>query len=186
MAATTSSARREGLDGRDGDDSCCPGEDGGRGTWIPVGSLFFFFSLSSWNGYLYLSGATVSLLVRLTPPFFSGGGLVESGLDCSVFFVVVVVFGYVTDCVGVDRSWIINIFCCLFRPMFSVMCGLSCLLFIVHCSSLCVIFIFYNRHSYFYLLYLIFKRIFHLHVIYRMGVLLLSSFTEYNFGFMNT
>ncbi len=63
----------------------------------------------------------------------------ESGLDCSVFFVVVVVFGYVTDCVGVDRSWIINIFCCLFRPMFSVMCGLSCLLFIVHCFSLCVI-----------------------------------------------
>ncbi len=29
-AATISSARREGLDGRDGDDSCCPGEDGGR------------------------------------------------------------------------------------------------------------------------------------------------------------
>ncbi len=30
MAATISSARREELDGRDGDDSCCPGEDGGR------------------------------------------------------------------------------------------------------------------------------------------------------------
>ncbi len=28
----------------------------------------------------------------------------ERGLDCSVFFVVVVVFGYVTDCIGVDRS----------------------------------------------------------------------------------
>ncbi len=27
---TISSARREGLDGRDGGDSCCPGEDGGR------------------------------------------------------------------------------------------------------------------------------------------------------------
>ncbi len=38
-------------------------------------------------------------------------------------------------------------------------------LFIVYscpCFSLCVIFIFYNRHSFFYLLYLIFKRIFHL------------------------
>ncbi len=30
MAATISSARWEGLDGRDGGDSCCPGENGGR------------------------------------------------------------------------------------------------------------------------------------------------------------
>ncbi len=29
-AATISSARWEGLEGRDGDDSCCPGEDGGK------------------------------------------------------------------------------------------------------------------------------------------------------------
>ncbi len=72
-AATISSARREGLDGRDGDDSCCPGEDGGRvdvdTCWI---SFFFFFSLLL-ECYLYLSGATVSLLVRLTPPFFLEG-----------------------------------------------------------------------------------------------------------------
>ncbi len=50
MAATISSARREELDGRDGDDSCCPGEDGGRvdvdTCWI---SFFFFFFLSSWD-----------------------------------------------------------------------------------------------------------------------------------------
>ncbi len=87
----------------------------------------------------------------------------ESGLDCSVFF-----FGYVgllggSSCVGVDRSRIINIFCCSIRPTFSVMCGLSCLLFIVVLVPVSVLFLFfYNRHSYFYLLYLIFKRIFHL------------------------
>ncbi len=73
-------------------------------------------------------------------------------------------------------------------------------LFIVYscpCSSLCVIFIFYNRHSYFYLLYLISKRIFHLGgLVSRMHTsgymsftewecFCFSSFTEYNFGFMN-
>ncbi len=65
------------------------------------------------------------------------------------------------------------------------------------CFSLCVIFIFYNRHSYFYLLYLIFGRIFHLGgLISRMHTsdyisfaewecFCFSSFTEYNFGLMN-
>ncbi len=67
--------------------------------------------------------------------------------------------------VGVDRSRTITIFCCSVRPMFSVMCGLNCSLFIVvGCSCFYVVFsfIFYNRHLYFYLLYLISKGIFHL------------------------
>ncbi len=38
-------------------------------TWIPVESLFFFSSLLL-GCYSYLFGATVSLLVRLTPCFF--------------------------------------------------------------------------------------------------------------------
>ncbi len=58
-------------------------------------------------------------------------------------------------------------FCCSIRPTFSVMCGLSCFLYIVvPCSCLYMVFIFYNRHSYFYLLYLISKRIFHLGGLY--------------------
>ncbi len=55
----------------------------------------------------------------------------ESGLDCSVFFFWLCGLLGGSSCVGVDRSRIINIFCCSIRPMFSVMCGLSCLLFIV-------------------------------------------------------
>ncbi len=48
------------------------------------------------------------------------------------------------------------------------------------CFSLCVIFIFYNRHSYFYLLYLIFKRIFHLGgLVSRMHTSDYISFTEW-------
>ncbi len=71
------------------------------------------------------------------------------------------------SCVGVDRSRTITIFCCSVRPMFSVMCGLNCSLFmVVGCSCFYVvfifIFIFYNRHLYFYLVYLISKGIFHL------------------------
>ncbi len=34
------------------------------------------------------------------------------------------------SCVGVDRSRTITIFCCSVRPMFSVMCGLSCSLWL--------------------------------------------------------
>ncbi len=90
------------------------------------------------------------------------------------------------SCAEVDRSRTITIFCCSIRPMFSVMCGLSCFLFmVVGCSCFYVVFIFYNRHLYFYLFYPISKRIFHLgglvfkmhisclHVAYRMEVLLL-------------
>ncbi len=55
----------------------------------------------------------------------------------------------------------ITIFCCSIRPMFSVMCGLSCSYFmVVGCSCFYVVFIFYNRHLYFYLFYPISKRIF--------------------------
>ncbi len=47
--------------------------------------------------------------------------------------------------------------------MFSVMCGLSCsLIMVVSCSCFYVVFVCYNRHLYFYLLYLISKGIFHL------------------------
>ncbi len=67
------------------------------------------------------------------------------------------------SCVGMDRSRTIAIFCCSVRPIFSVMCGLSCSLFmVVGCSCFYVVFIFYNRHLYFYLFYLISKGIFHL------------------------
>ncbi len=60
-----------------------------------------------------------------------------------------------------DRSRTITIFCCSVRPMFSVMCGLSCSLFmVVGCSCFYVVFIFTD--IYFYLFYLISKGIFHL------------------------
>ncbi len=56
------------------------------------------------------------------------------------------------SCVGVDRSRSITVFCCSVRPMFSVMCGLSCSLFmVVGCSHFYVVFVFYSRHLYFYL-----------------------------------
>ncbi len=98
----------------------------------------------------------------------------ESGLDCSVFvFWLCGPFGRLVLCWG--RSVTDPQYFLLLNQTY-VLSNARPELFIVyscHCSSLCVIFIFYNRHSYFYLLYLIFKRIFHLHVIYRMGVLLL-------------
>ncbi len=96
-------------------------------TWIPVESLLFSFL--SPPGMLFLFVRRNCLFTGETnSPLFFWRGLVESGLDCSVFF-----FGYVgllggSSCVGVDRSWIINIFCCSIRPMFSVTCDLSCLL----------------------------------------------------------
>ncbi len=67
------------------------------------------------------------------------------------------------SCVRVDRSQPITIFCCSVRPMFSVMCGLSCSLFmVVGCSHFYVVFVFYSRHLYFYLFYIISKGIFHI------------------------
>ncbi len=106
------------------------------------------------------------------------------------------------SCVGVDRSQPITIFCCSVRPMFSVMCGLSCSLFmVVGCSHFYVVFVFYSRHLYFYLFYIISKGIFHIgglvskmhisvYVIYGMEVLLFFvflffAFIVYNLGIMN-
>ncbi len=127
----------------------------------------------------------------------------ESGLDCSVCLFFCLFFGYVgllggSSCVGVDRSQIINIFLLLNQTY--ILSNVRPELFIFyscHCSSLCVIFIYYNRHSYFYLLYLIFKRIFHLgglvSKMHTSGYMsftewecfCFSSFTKYNFGFKN-
>ncbi len=71
-AATISPARRERLDGREGGGSRCPGRDDDRmdmkaWTWL----LLFLLSFLLLGYCPYLSGTTISLLVRLTPPFFS-------------------------------------------------------------------------------------------------------------------
>ncbi len=85
------------------------------------------------------------------------------------------------SCVGVDRSRTITIFCCSVRPMFLVMCGLSCSLFmVVGCSCFYVVFVFYNRHLYFYLFYLISKGIFHLGcLVSKMHISIYMLFTEW-------
>ncbi len=66
-AATISPARREGLVGRDGGGPSCPVGDDGRMDK----TYFLLFLLSSLLlGYCpYISGTTISLLVRLTPLF---------------------------------------------------------------------------------------------------------------------
>ncbi len=72
-AATISSARREGLDGRDGGDSCCREKMVAGWTWIPVESLLFPFLSPPGMLFLFVR-RNCHLLVRLTPPpFFSGG-----------------------------------------------------------------------------------------------------------------
>ncbi len=70
-AATISLARREGLDGWDGGGPSCPGRDDGRMDMDACLTCFLIFLLSSLLlGYCpYLSGTTISLLVRLTPLF---------------------------------------------------------------------------------------------------------------------
>ncbi len=121
----------------------------------------------------------------------------ESRFNYKFFFGCVSLSGDLSY-VGVDRSRTITIFCCSIRPMFSVMCGLSCFLFmVVGCSCFYVVFIFYNRHLYFYLFYSISKRIFHLGgLVSKMHIsvyMLLTewkcfcffSFIEYNLGIMN-
>ncbi len=101
-------------------------------------------------------------------------------------FIFLFFFGCVSlsgdmSCVGVDRSRTITIFCCSVRPMFSVMCGLSCSLFmVVGCSCFYVVFVFYNRHLYFYLFYLISKGIFHLGgLVSKMHISVYMLFTEW-------
>ncbi len=50
------------------------------------------------------------------------------------------------SCVGVDRSQTITVFCCSVRPMFLVMCGLSCSLFmVVGCSYFYVVVFFLQQ-----------------------------------------
>ncbi len=69
-AAAVSPARREGLDGRDGGGSSCPGRDDGRMDMDAWTCLLLFLLSSLLLGYCpYLSGTTISLLVRLTPLF---------------------------------------------------------------------------------------------------------------------
>ncbi len=85
------------------------------------------------------------------------------------------------SCVRVDRSQPITVFCCSVRPMFSVMCGLSCSLFmVVGCSHFCVVFVFYSRHLYFYLFYIISKGIFHIGgLVSKMHISVYVLFTEW-------
>ncbi len=106
------------------------------------------------------------------------------------------------SCVGVDRSRPITVFCCSVRPMFSVMCGLSCSLFmVVGCSHFYVVFVFYSRHLYFYLFTLFLKGFFHIGgLVSKMHIsvtcylrngsasvffLLFFAFIVYNLGIMN-
>ncbi len=85
------------------------------------------------------------------------------------------------SCVRVDRSQPITVFCCSVRPMFSVMCGLSCSLFmVVGCSHFYVVFVFYSRHLYFYLFYIISKGIFHIGgLVSKMHISVYVLFTEW-------
>ncbi len=67
---TYAAALREGLDGRDGGSSSCPGRDDGRMDMDAWTCLLLFLLSSLLLGYCpYLSGTTISLLVRLTPLF---------------------------------------------------------------------------------------------------------------------
>ncbi len=87
-AATNSPARRDGLDGRDGGGSSCPGGDDGKVDMDACWTCFLLFLLSSiLLGYCYyLSGTTISSLVRLTPFFWRG--LMESRFNYNNFLAV--------------------------------------------------------------------------------------------------
>ncbi len=111
-----------------------------------------FFSIL---GYCpYLSGTTISLLVRLTLHFSFWRGLMESRFNLKYIYIYIFFFfGCVSlsgdmSCVGVDRSRPITIFCCSVRPMFSVMCGLSCSLFMVVGCSHFYLFLFFTADIY--------------------------------------
>ncbi len=76
---TISPARREGLDGRDGGGPSCPGGDDGRMDMDAWTCLLLFLLSSLLLGYCpYLSGTTISLLVRLTAFLLFWRGLMES------------------------------------------------------------------------------------------------------------
>ncbi len=105
----------------------------------------------------------------------------ESRFNKKKFFFGCVSLSGDMSCVGVDRSRTITILCCSIRPMFSVMCGLSCFLFmVVGCSCFCVVLIFYNSHLYFYLFYPISKMIFHLGgLVSKLHISVYMLFTEW-------
>ncbi len=85
-----------------------------------------------------------------------------------------------------DRSRIINIFCCLIRPTFSVMCGLSCLLFIVVIVPVSVLFLFFTTDIHTFIYFTLFLKGFFIYMSFtEWECFCFSSFTKYNFGFMN-
>ncbi len=64
------------------------------------------------------------------------------------------------SCVGVDRSRIITVFCCSVRPMFSVICSLSCSLFmVVGCSYFyVVVVVFFTADIYTFMYFTLFLK----------------------------
>ncbi len=75
-AATISPARREGLGGRGGGGSSCPGGDDGKVDMDACWTCFLLFLLSSLLlGYCpYISGTTVLFAGKTNTPFFFFGG----------------------------------------------------------------------------------------------------------------
>ncbi len=77
-AAAVSPARQEGLEGRDGGGSSCP-DDGRMDHGCLNLSFAFLLLIFLLLGYCpYLSGTTISLLVRTNTTFFFWMGLMES------------------------------------------------------------------------------------------------------------
>ncbi len=176
------------------------------GIWMLARSLFFLFSFLSPPGILLIFIRYNCLFSGKTnPPFFFffffsfpsfWRGLMESRFNYNNFLVMWAFWEarFALKWIGHGSSQIF-----LLNQTY-VLSNVRPELFIVYsclCFSLCVILIFHNRHSYFYLLYLIFGRSFHLGgLISRMHTsdyisftewecFCFSSFTEYNFGFMN-
>ncbi len=187
-----------GRDGRDRLGPSCPGGDdaGWHGCLL---NLFLRFLLLYWDIVLIYPYNDL-FAGKTDTPFSFWRGLMESRFNYYIFFFF---FGCVSlsgdmSCVRVDRSQPITVFCCSVRPMFSVMCGLSCSLFmVVGCSHFYVVFVFYSRHLYFYLFYIISKGIFHIGgLVSKMHISVyvlftewkcfcFFSFIEYNLGIMN-
>ncbi len=157
-AATVSPARREGLDGRDGGGPSCPGGDDGRMDMDACWTCFLLFLLSSLLlGYCpYLSGTTISLLVRLTPFFSFWRGLMESRFNYNFFGLCEPFGGHVLSWSGSVTYH--HYFLCSIRPTFSVMCGLSCFLFmVVGCSCFYVV-LFFTTDIYTFIYFTLFLK----------------------------
>ncbi len=60
--------------------------------------------------------------------------------------------------VRVDRSQPITIFCCSVRPMFSVMCGLSCSLFMVVVVHIFMLFLCFTADIYTFIYFTLFLK----------------------------